>query len=82
MARTREFGKNWDVRIPRGQIKWLVDKMHVSLTNDQVREQMRERCKRDARFTPGLVRQCEEYAVICHERNYLLYRKVMTGNLK
>jgi hypothetical protein len=32
-----EFGKRWDRRIPRGDIKWLVSRYHVTASSAEDR---------------------------------------------
>ena len=74
-----EFGKRWDRRIPRGDIKWLVNRYHVT-AGAEIETDIRRRCTHPD-FSERLIRQSIAYALACHERNRALFKRVVTGQL-
>lgn len=78
MAWIYEYGKRWDERVPRGDINWLMGRVHVSATEAEIEADIRKRCNAPG-FTPGLVNQSVAYALECHKRNRALYARVMGG---
>jgi hypothetical protein len=75
-----EFGKRWDRRIPRGDIKWLVSRYHVTASSAEIETDIRRRCTQPD-FSERLIRQSIAYALACHERNRALFMRVVTGQL-
>lgn len=68
-----------DPKIPTGAIEWLVNRMHVSTTDDEVRKEIARRTEGKEEWTPELIKQAQEYAVSVHNRNQDLYTDVMRG---
>lgn len=75
--RVGEFGRRWDARVPRNHIKWLMGRVHVGTSNDEVQADIERRCAASPGFTPALIRQSVAYALECHKRNRELYVHVM-----
>ena len=65
-----EYGRRWNLKTPRRSIKWILEEVLTDI-------RARIAAQGSADFTPTIVRQCEEYARIVHERNGALYRRVM-----
>jgi len=68
------------MEIPKGAISWLVNRMHVSTTTEEVKADIRARCT-TAGWTEKKIVEAENYAVRCHDENRTLYRAVTTGRL-
>jgi hypothetical protein len=74
-------------KIPKGQIEWIVGRMHVGVSDDEIRANIRQRALK-ARSLPGIVgrwsdadiRKAEEYAVKVHHDNRSQYAAVMGGS--
>jgi len=73
-----EYGRRWDARIPRADIRWLVGHRHAASAADEIAADVRKRCNNPF-FTPRLIEQSVAYALECHRRNRELYRRVMRG---
>ena len=73
-----EYGKRWDARVPRGDIHWLIGRVHVGTPEDEIAADIAKRCTAPG-YTPSLIRQSVAYALECHRRNRELYRHVMRG---
>jgi len=73
-----EYGKRWDARVPRGDINWLMGRVHVGVTDEEITADITKRCSAPG-YTPALIRQSIRYALICHKRNRDLYNRVMRG---
>lgn len=71
-----EFGKRWDIRTPRGDIRWLMGRVHVSASIEEITAMITERAN-GPNFTPAIIRQCVAYALECHQQNRALYSRVM-----
>lgn len=78
MAYRYEFGKRWDARVPRGDIHWLIGRLHVSATEEEIAADITRRCSAPG-YTPSIIRQSVAYALECHKRNRALYSRVMGG---
>lgn len=75
-----EFGRRWNAKTPRNDIKYLVDAMHVGQSDSEVTAAIESRIPADnTAFTPSIRRQCVEYALLRHAANRRLYRSVMCG---
>jgi hypothetical protein len=74
-----EFGKRWDVRVPRNDIRWLMGNRHVATPDSEIEAEIRCRVGNDPRFTPSLIRQSVAFALECHKRNRELFNHVMRG---
>lgn len=70
-----QYGRKWDARTPRGEITWLVNREHVSATDEEIRALIRARVKPD--WPAHIRRQCEDFASEHHKRNVALYCRVM-----
>ena len=75
----QEFGRNWHVETPRGDIHWLMGRVHVGTPDAEIEADIRGRCT-DPAYTPEIVQEAVDYALICHRENQGLYRYVMTGS--
>ena len=75
-----EFGKRWDERVPRSAISWLMNRLHVSATDEEITADIQKRCTAPG-YTETLIQQSIAYALICHHHNQGLYRDVMRGTL-
>ncbi len=73
-----EYGKRWDARVPRGDINWLMGRVHVGTDETEIAADIRKRCTAPG-YTPAIVRQSIAYALECHKRNRDLYSRVMRG---
>lgn len=76
-----EYGKRWDRRVPRGNLQWLINRLHVSTTDAAIRADIVRRCKENPDFTVPLINASVRYALIVHHRNQDLYHRVTTGRL-
>lgn len=65
--------------IPKRQIQFIVDRIHVSEPDSYVRAEIRRRALSLPGWTPALIRKAEDYAVRLHHDNQRLYRFVMGG---
>lgn len=75
-----EYGRRWNVKTPRGEIGWLIDRLHVGQSDDEVRQEIERRIPADNKaFTPAIRRECGEYALLRHAANCKLYKSVMLG---
>lgn len=82
MATVNEYGREWDERIPRGALSWLVGRLHVGTCDDEIAADIRQRADGRPEWTADLVAQAVEYALACHRDNQGLYRAVMSGDLR
>lgn len=78
LKRVSEFGRKWNVKVPRGDIHWLSGQWHVSRSDDEIAADIRSRCTAPG-YTENLIQQSIAYALECHKRNRELYRHVMNG---
>jgi hypothetical protein len=62
--------------IPKGQIQWLVERLHVGTTHEEVEKEIRKRIT-GAGWTPAKVREAIAYAIKCHQRNRGVFAHVM-----
>lgn len=69
-----EFGKRWDVRVPRSAISWLVNRLHVSVGKAEIAADIRKRCSAPG-YTESLIKQAIAYALECHQRNREIWRR-------
>ena len=81
MAQYRyEYGKRWNAKVPRTDIKWLMSRVHVNTPDEQIAEDIRSPCIAPE-YTASIIRQSIDYALECHHRNQTLYAKQMRGLL-
>ena len=73
-----EFGRKWRVETPRGDIHWLMGRVHIGTPDIEVKADIRSRCT-DPAYTPELIQEAVDYALLCHAENQGLYRYVMSG---
>src|ERR1700687_2554966 len=64
--------------VPKGQIEWLVDRMHVGKMDSEVEAEIRKRTT-GAGWTPARIREVVAHAVAHHRRNRGLFTKVVSG---
>lgn len=70
------------VNIPKSAIEWFVNRMHVSVSDEEVRADIRKRTNGvDPAWPEAKIIEAEEYAVKCHNKNRDLYRAVVSGRL-
>lgn len=84
--RVSQFGRKWDERLPRTSIEWLMARVHVSTSDDDVAANIRERCVKAWKGhglttleTDRLIKQSIAFAIECHKRNQAFYMRVMGG---
>lgn len=75
-----EFGKRWDERMPRSAISWLINRLHVSISDEEIERDIRNRCTAPG-YTEPLIKQSVSYALECHKRNRDLYHDVVCGRV-
>ena len=73
-----EYGRNWRVETPREDIHWLMGRVHVGTPDSEVEADIRRRCT-DPVYTPELIQEAVDYALLCHAENRDLYRYVNSG---
>ncbi len=69
--------------VPKGEIRWLVGRIHVGTPEATVRADIRERlqrAKREGNITEAQILACEDYAIECHKANRDEYSFVMGGH--
>lgn len=66
--------------VPYGQIRWFVDRMHVSMTSQEVADEMQSRMT-SSDWTDERKQEAITYAIKCHEQNRGLYSDVMSGSI-
>lgn len=66
--------------IPKGQIEWLVDRLHVGTSDEDVEKEIRKRTTGPA-WTPGKVRQAVAHAIAHHRRNRGIFTKVVVRGI-
>ena len=65
--------------IPKGQIGWIVDRMHVSTTDDELAAEIRRRADPAKGWTEAKIKAAIRIAIAHHNKNRELYRFVMRG---
>lgn len=71
-----EYGKRWNPKVPRNDIRWLVSRIHVGTSAVEIESDIRKRCVGPG-YTESIVKQSVAYALECHRRNRDLYCRVM-----
>ena len=82
--RPRQFGRTWNPKTPRHSIGVIVGRLHVSTSDDEVRSIIQSRVdivrmKNPVGWTPAIVKQCLDFAILAHRANQDLFRRVMGG---
>ena len=67
--------------IPKTQLKYIIDRMHVGDSDDKVRREIRMRVAHHPGWTQKLVAQAEVYALKVHRDNQKMYAYVMGGSV-
>jgi len=67
--------------IPKASIEWLVNRLHVSVSDEDVKKDIRRRARRNPNVTESLIERMANYAVKCHRKNQALYLAVTSGRL-
>ena len=67
--------------IPKASIEWLVNRLHVSTSDEDVKRDIRRRARRYPNATEAYIERMAEYAVKCHRKNQVLYSAVVSGRL-
>lgn len=68
-----------ETAIPEGQIRWLVNRLHVNTPTADIEADIRRRTNGwpEASITKAIA-----YALKCHHDNRALYGQVMSGQIK
>jgi hypothetical protein len=66
--------------IPKDQIRYIVDKLHVGESDEKVRALIRMRTAPHPGWTQARVKQAETYALKVHHDNQKMYAYVMGGS--
>lgn len=69
---------NSRLELPRSQIEFVVDRLHVGTSDDEVAAEIRRRTKGGS-WTPARVRRAVEYAIKHHRKNRGVFSHVMRG---
>ena len=80
-ATVREYGRDWDARVPRGDVSWLMGRVHDGTPDEEIAADIRARTASQPGYTPALIEETVAYALVCHLQNQDLYRAVVTGRL-
>jgi hypothetical protein len=67
--------------IPKDQIRYIVDKLHVGESDEKVRALIRVRTAPHPGWTQARVKQAEEYALKVHHANRRMFAYVMGGHV-
>lgn len=83
-TRVSEFGRRWNAKTPRHSIRHIVDRLHVSLSDEEVQQRIADRIanarlQNPLEWTSAIERQSLEFAVLVHRQNQTLFRRVMGG---
>jgi hypothetical protein len=92
METVSQFGKKWDVRVPRHAIHHWVNRQHVGMEDSEIARIIGAECEKKRDTNDGwkalkdrefatIVRQSVKFAIICHDRNIALFVKVQRGRL-
>jgi hypothetical protein len=90
MSRQKQFP-----RIPYATIRWLIDRLHVGVEAEEIREDMERRlsgrsfhqksclpgCASCEAVSPEETQECVRHALAVHAENRALYDAVMLGRL-
>jgi len=80
--RITDKGEQWDTLTPRGRISWLIDRVCVSATDDDVESDIRRRCRDSTMaFPQHIEEESVKFALLCHAENRKLYSDVMYGEI-
>ena len=67
-------------KVPTHATKWFINRLHVSTTDEEIREKMTELIdKAPEPFTDYQRRATIRYAIAVHHTNINLYNSVVTG---
>ena len=69
------------LNIPKQAIDWLIGRLHVSTSDDEVRTLISARTKNFPGWNYENIKEAQEYAVKSHRKNQGLYETVMSGRL-
>ena len=61
-------------QIPKFQIRWLTNRLHVAATDEEVRKNIVDRMKPEL-YTPAAIKRAGEYAIKCHHENQGIVKK-------
>ena len=81
MAKFREYGRQWDARIPRHSVARIVARFHVATPETEIENEIASRIRDVAAFPAELIRPTLDYAVAAHRHNAALYARVMGGRV-
>ncbi|MDE3023048.1 MAG: hypothetical protein KGI54_14565 [Pseudomonadota bacterium] len=81
MAYVYQYGKRWSVKIPRGEIRRIVPRYHVSADYDsEIAPDLEKRMAANSGFSELLKRQVISFGHCVHFENRQLFYKVYSGN--
>ena len=69
------------MQIPKASIEWLVNRLHVSVTDEEIAADMRRRIRINPGVTEATEKRVVAYALKCHHKNQELYSAVVSGRL-
>lgn len=76
-----EFRKRWDVRLPRHDIKYLVERHHCATDDDTIAADVLDRLKH-SEIPQSMWKACRRYALLVHARQKKLYYAVLRGDMR
>jgi hypothetical protein len=80
VSKVREYGRTWDARVPRGDISWLMGRVHVATPDSEIEADLRRRCAGAGSTIPAdLVDECVQYALAVHKANRDLFAHFRLG---
>jgi len=82
MQTFEEYEKTVPSYVPKGDIHWLMGRVHVGTPDAEIEQEIRRRLEamiRAGKANEGMVAECVKYAIACHRENQGLYNAVVTG---
>lgn len=73
-----EYGKRWNVQLPRRDITTVVRRFHCATPTEEVVTEV-ERIARASRIPERMIAACRRYAALAHQDQADLYHRVMRG---
>lgn len=74
--------ENNKMQIPKASIEFLVARLHVGVSDEEVARDMRRRVRTGTpNVTDAMEKRIVKYALKCHHANQGLYRAVVSGRL-
>jgi hypothetical protein len=66
-------------KIPKASIEWLVNRLHVGVSDEDVKKDIRRRARRYPDVSEAFIERMADYAVKHHHANQQLYQTVTSG---